>query len=98
MTTIQPKPKFELHGVQLEGSFGVFFDGGKWYYKDFHFEATAVSQEDLKKISEAAKTGVEVPIKFGNGQGKAKINSLHYDIGRKILTSISIELLDWGWV
>jgi len=87
-------PKFELHGVELYGSFTVYFSG-KWYLQHFEYKETKVSGAEMQKLVEAAKTGAEVPIKFGNGEGKAKIISIGYDPDRHFLTGISIELTDW---
>lgn len=87
-------PKFELHGIELNGSFGVYFEE-KWHLENFKYEATEVIGEDVQRLAEASKSGIEVPIKFGNGEGKAIINSFHYDPKTRTLKSISIKLTEW---
>jgi hypothetical protein len=93
-----PEPTFELHGIELKGSFSVYLESGRWYKEHWRFKPTAITQEELKKLTEVARSGTEVVIKFENGQGKAKIRSLRYDPETRMLTSVSIDLVDWGWV
>jgi len=91
---VPPVPKFELHGIELNGSFTVYFSG-QWYMQNLKYIPTKISGEDLKKLAEASKSGIEVPIRFGNGEGRAKISSFFYDPNTGMLTNILFKLTDW---
>ena len=95
MATIPKKPTFELHGLTLHGSFNLYFTRGKWNMTDFQFFETIISNENLKKLIEASKSGEEVPLRVESGEGKVKIGIFYYDPRSSTLTDISFELIDW---
>ncbi len=99
MVTLPPEPpksKFVLHGIELNGSFTANYYGSKWHIDNLRFEETEIAEEDLKKLTEALKSQTEVPLEFGDGKGKAKIISIHYDSKKLMLTKISLVLINWG--
>lgn len=95
--TLPKKEVFKLHGIELNGLFGVHFAGDKWKLEKFSFQETKISGNDVQKLAEASKAKIAVPIEYGNGKGTAKIGYLHYDPKKEMLTSISIELLEWSF-
>jgi hypothetical protein len=49
---IEPtEPTFELLGIKLKGSFGLYFDRDKWKISNFACTPTEVSGDDLKKLA-----------------------------------------------
>ena len=89
--------KFKLHGVELNGSFIVYFIDDKWNLDKFSFQETKISGSDAQKLAQASKADSAVPLEYGNGKGKVNIISLHYDPKKKMLTRISLKLLEWSF-
>jgi len=89
--------RFKLHGVELKGSFKVYFTGEEWTLDKFSFQETKISGSDAQKLAQASKEDSAVPLEYGNGKGKANIISLHYDPKGAMLTHISLKLLEWSF-
>jgi len=87
--------KFKLHGIELNGSLTFFFTRGEWQLTDVKLQPTRINGSDVQKLVDASKAESAVSLEYGNGNGKAKINSLHYDPKTETLTSIKIELVEW---